>query len=195
MRNELVTPLGAALQELAEAQAAARDFNQSKQQFLNTQDGLRLQYQARLNDLGNEQSGEIQQQLFNIQAEQINLNIRELKVKRVPSENESSLPDEIGGFERLPGACRFEIRRLLRTSEGRNGVGQCAGAILGRQNSSLRARCDRIAWFPRVRSCVPAPCLNALFHVPGIFILDAEDGVRVVWLLTPVPVRQPILHF
>ncbi|RMF18738.1 MAG: hypothetical protein D6760_13670, partial [Deltaproteobacteria bacterium] len=144
------TPLGSALNELAEARAAARDFNASRQRFIETREGLRAEYQSRLDALGDETSGEIEQQLLNIQAaenrldfnqqrfddtfarmqieidlnnqlKQINLQISDIKVQRIQAENETTLIDELGGFANLQNAA-LGVGHAFSRSRGTGGA-------------------------------------------------------------------------
>ncbi|MBI1178245.1 hypothetical protein GC207_12490 [bacterium] len=121
------TPLGAAVANLALARSATHDFYQSKTQFEAARDALRNQYETRLFAIGDENSGEIRQQLLNIDAAQnrveynqqrfddnqaqiqieidlnnklkgINLREADIRIQRINSENQSSLVDELGGL-------------------------------------------------------------------------------------------------
>lgn len=124
------TPLGAALAELEEAEDAIREFYTSKATFEMERADLTAVIQARLGEIGHDNSGEIQQQLFEIDAAQnrveinqtrfdqifaqqqieinranalkgINIEFAKIKIQSINTANRKSLLDEIGGLANI----------------------------------------------------------------------------------------------
>lgn len=145
--NSIGTPLGSALSELAEAEAASRDFYQSKIQFEAARDNLRFEYSTRLAEIGDEDSGEIQQQISAIEAAEnrlefnqvrfdstfeqikieitrnstlkgINRTIADIKIRRINSENETDLLDTLGGFANIQEAAFGVGHSFSRSRQG-----------------------------------------------------------------------------
>ena len=131
--GSISTPLGAALNELEEAENANREFYVSKAAFETARANLKSELESRLSGLGTEEAGEIQQQLFEIDAAEnrlefnqtrfeqifeqqkleiartnklkgINTRISEIKISSINSANQSNFLDEIGGFGNLQEA-------------------------------------------------------------------------------------------